>query len=77
MNIGTNIRAKREQEGLDQAELAERVNISQAMVSFIEAGRKLPSVALLSDIAKVLHCTMDELAREKGYVYPKEEIERR
>lgn len=62
MGIGRNIRMRREACGLDQNELAERVGISQAMVSYIEAGRKLPSVPLLADIAKALHCTMDELA---------------
>lgn len=62
MNIGTNIRKRRESEGLDQIELAERVHVTQVMISHIEHGRKMPSVALLKDIAKVLHCTMDELA---------------
>lgn len=64
MSIGRNVKSRREACGLDQSELAERVKISQAMVSHIEAGRKMPSVALLADIAKVLNCTIDELAKE-------------
>lgn len=64
MSIGRNVKSRREACGLDQSELAERVKISQAMVSHIEAGRKMPSVPLLADIAKVLNCTIDELAKE-------------
>ena len=64
MSIGKNVKSRREACGLDQTELAEKLHITQAMVSHIEAGRKLPSVALLADIAKVLRCTMDELAKE-------------
>ncbi len=65
MSIGTNIRSRREAEGLDQTELAERVHVTQVMISYIENGRKNPSVPLLVDIAKALHCTMDELAADR------------
>ncbi len=65
MSIGTNIRSRREAEGLDQTELAERVHVTQVMISLIENGRKSPSVPLLVDIAKALHCTMDELAADR------------
>ncbi len=65
MSIGTNIRSRREAEGLDQTEFAERVHVTQVMISYIENGRKAPSVPLLADIAKALHCTMDELAADK------------
>ena len=61
MSIGKNIKTNREHAGLDQIELAERVGVTQAMISHIESGRKTPSVPLLADIAKVLHCTMDDL----------------
>ncbi|MCM1329983.1 MAG: helix-turn-helix transcriptional regulator [Ruminococcus sp.] len=68
MSIGFNVRKAREAAGLDQEELAERVGISRTMVSHIERNRKTPSVMVLADIAKALHCTMDELTadRESG-----------
>lgn len=66
MNIGANVRDRREREGLDQCELAERVHVTQVMISYIERGRKMPSVPLLKDIAKALHCTMDELAADRS-----------
>lgn len=64
MSIGKNIKERREQSGLDQSELAERLEIDRSLISHIESGRKLPSVPLLADIAKALGCTMDELAKE-------------
>ena len=64
MSLGANVRNYREKCGLDQTELAERIHVSQTMVSHIEAGRKLPSVTLLADIAKVLDCSLDDLVRD-------------
>lgn len=64
MSIGKNVKSRREACGLDQTELAEKLHITQSMMSHIENGRKIPSVPLLADIAKVLHCTIDELAKE-------------
>ena len=40
VSIGQNIRKRREELGLHQEELAERVGISQAMIVHIEKGRK-------------------------------------
>lgn len=64
MSIGQNIRKRREELGLHQLELAERVGVSQAMIVHIEKGRKMPSIPLFADIAKALRCTMDELSKE-------------
>lgn len=61
MSVGKNVKRYREENGLNQTELAEKVNISQAMIARIENGTKLPSVAILKNIADVLHCSMDEL----------------
>ena len=63
MSVGKNVKRYREENGLNQTELAEKVNISQAMIARIENGTKLPSVAILKNIADVLHCSMDELVR--------------
>lgn len=60
-SLSANITARRKACRLDQSELAERLNVSNAMISLIESGRKVPSVPLLADIAKVLDTTMDSL----------------
>lgn len=59
--LGHNIKNRREFIGLEQTELAERVKTTQAMISYIENGSKIPSVALLTAIADVLGSSVDEL----------------
>ncbi len=59
--LGANIAKKRIQLGLDQSELAERVGRSPTAILYIERGQRDPSVELLTNIAKVLDCSVDEL----------------
>ena len=59
--LGYNLKCRREAVGLDQQELAERVGSSQSIISYIEKGIKIPSVALLTAIADVLDCSIDML----------------
>ena len=66
MDIGKNIKRIREKYDIEQQELAGRVGISPAMMSYIEKGDKIPSVAVLKNIAKALHCTLDELVSEQS-----------
>lgn len=64
MSIGDNIKRKREEYGIRQQELAKRVDLSGAAMSYFESNEKIPSVAVLKKIAKVLHCTLDELVND-------------
>lgn len=64
MSVGKNVRKYREESGLNQTELASKAGITQIMISHIETGRKIPSVAVLADIAKALNCTMDDLVAD-------------
>lgn len=64
MNVGENIRIRRESLGIKQAELAENVGISQPMLSQIERGTKNPSIQVGRVIAKCLNCSMDELCED-------------
>ena len=65
MTLGTNIRKKRSECGLDQQELAERIGVTPAAVSYIERDKKMPSVAVLVSIADTLHTSIDELLGRK------------
>lgn len=47
-----------------QAELARVAGTSQAFISFVMDGTKIPSVAVLKRIADRLGVTMDELVRD-------------
>ena len=63
MSIGENIKKIREGRGIKQSELAERVGVTQSMMSQIERGSKAPSMPLGAELAKVLECRMDDLYR--------------
>lgn len=57
--IGRYIHASRKRLGFTQAELAERLNVSAQSVSNWERGEGLPDVALLPDLARLFHCSVD------------------
>jgi transcriptional regulator with XRE-family HTH domain len=59
--IGGSVRAKREQMGLTQAELARRSGVSKAMLCDVEADRKNPTIRLLGQIALGLGCGISDL----------------
>lgn len=63
MSIGENVKKIREDKGIKQSELAERVGVTQSMMSQIERGSKVPSMPLGAELAKVLECSMDDLYR--------------
>ena len=62
--IGENLKRLRIKNNLTQRQLAELVGVSCSFITFIEKGRKTPSLPLAHDIAVALHCTVDDLLRE-------------
>ena len=61
MDIGGNIRKKRNENGISQKELDAMVNVKQPMICQIERGTKIPSMALGKEIADALKCSMESL----------------
>lgn len=59
--LGLNIRAERNRKELSQAELAEKVNMSENSINAIERGKQIPSAINLYLIAKVLEIDINEL----------------
>lgn len=59
--IGQFIQSSRKAAGMTQAELGERLNISAQSVSNWERGETLPDIALLPDLAGILHCSVDAI----------------
>lgn len=59
--IGKYIQDGRKHYEMTQAELAEKLGVSPQSVSNWERGESLPDVALLPDLAKVLHCSVDAI----------------
>ena len=66
MSVGENISRMRTQQGLSQAELADKVGISQSMVAQIERGSKVPTVILAYDIAKALGGSITDITEESA-----------
>lgn len=64
MTIGKNIAALRKEHGLTQAQLGERLGVSNQAISKWEQGMNLPDVMLLPQIAKVFGVTIDRLFEE-------------
>lgn len=61
MTLGANIRAKREQRGMTQQELASRLFVSRQTVSRWESGSRTPDVIMCKKIAMVLEIPLDDL----------------
>ena len=62
MNLGENIKLKREQLGLSRAELIDRSGVSTAQMSRIERGeQKNPNLETLVAIATALNTSIDEI----------------
>lgn len=58
--IGANLQSLREDRGMSQADLAETVGVSQAMISQVEKGLKALTLPLALQITDVLHCTLED-----------------
>lgn len=57
--LGKKIQKKRNEVGLTQEMLADKVGISRAYMGYIEQGRNAPSLEVLSKIARILKITID------------------
>ena len=61
MSIGDNIKKRREQLGRSQTDIAEQAGVTQAMMGYIEQGKRMPSLQTAAWIAEALDCSLDEL----------------
>ena len=66
MSFADNVKRLREAKNYSQAELAELVGVSQPMITYLETGRKIPTVFLAVDIARKLETTVEELVNGGG-----------
>lgn len=59
--IGARIKLIRQGLGLNQATVAEKLNVSPALITAYETGRREPSIKVLIQLAKLLNVTTDWL----------------
>jgi transcriptional regulator with XRE-family HTH domain len=69
MSIGKKIKDLRKAKDIPQGDFAEKINISQSYLSFIESDKKEPTLAVFNKIAAALDTTVGELM---GETEPKE-----
>lgn len=63
MDVGNQIRERRQRLGLSQEELAQRLYVSRVTVSHWETGRTLPDVQSMLLLANLFGTTIDEMVR--------------
>jgi transcriptional regulator with XRE-family HTH domain len=63
-SFGQKLTHLRRRHAMRQAELARRLGLHQSFISYLEAGRKEPSITLVLRIADLFGVTTDYLVRE-------------
>lgn len=66
MNVSEKIKSARNQAGLSQQELADRLHVSRSAVAKWEADKGLPDIENLKSIAKLFGMTVDELVDDEA-----------
>lgn len=61
MTLASNIKEARQIKNVSQEQLAEIIDVNQAFVSQLERGVRVPTVAVLEQIADALDCSLDYL----------------
>lgn len=60
------LKEMRRKRGMTQASLAQKMGVTQSMVAKWEAGGSCPRGEVLTRLADLLHCSIDELFGRKG-----------
>ncbi|WP_459195782.1 helix-turn-helix domain-containing protein [Wukongibacter baidiensis] len=61
MRFGQNIKRLREEYGLSQAELAEKLSVSEATINFFETDKRPPTYKVLNKILDLFNISADDL----------------
>ena len=59
--LGNRLRELREEQGLTQAQLADRIGVSRKTVNTVENGVFVPSTVVALKLARALGCAVEEL----------------
>lgn len=65
MTLAEKITTERARKRVSQTEVAKAVGVTQATISYIESGDKIPSVALLKRLAQYFEVSMDYLTNNE------------
>jgi transcriptional regulator with XRE-family HTH domain len=64
--FGRNVRAKREQAGLKQVEVGERIGVGQQRLALIESGKQNVTLKTMASLAEALGCDLPGMLVEPG-----------
>lgn len=59
--VASRVRRARREADLSQEELADKVGVSRVYIGYIEQGRNVPALEVLSKIAKVLRVRLSDI----------------
>lgn len=59
--MGRRLKVLRKERGINQADLAKKVRVTQAYIAMLERGRENPTLDVLQRLAKALKTTVGEL----------------
>ena len=62
--LGEYLRRYRIENGLTQADLAEKLRVSQNAISQYETGKRCPPIPRIANIAKTLGCSVSEIVSD-------------
>lgn len=65
-NISTRLKTYMEQRAISQNEMAKKLGVSQAAISFYVNGHRLPTTRIIARIADVLDCSLGDLLRTRN-----------
>jgi transcriptional regulator with XRE-family HTH domain len=63
--LGKKIQEIREKKGISQQQLAEKANLSKALITHIETGKRYPSDKAIDKIKKALEITEEDIFTEE------------
>lgn len=66
IDIGNRIRKYRQQLNLTQQQLAQKIGVRNSVISFYEVGDRVPSTAVIKNLAIALHVSTDLLLGMKS-----------
>jgi len=61
MNIGENLRQLRTEKNITQAEVAEKLDVTQVFISKVESNIKRLSVEQVFELSQILDCSTDAI----------------
>lgn len=63
--LNENVKKMRIGLSMTQQQLAKKIGVSQNIISSVENGTKIPSLAVAVNLAEIFECTLDELVDRK------------